>query len=326
MPIRWGILGTGKIAGKFAQALPLVPDAELVAVGSRSVETARRFAAANGVSRAYGSYEELARDPEVDVVYVATPHVLHAENTLLCLEAGKPVLCEKPFTLNAAEARQVIAFARERGLYVMEAMWMRFIPLVRRFRELIEEGAIGEPLLLHADFGFRADFPPEHRLYDPRLGGGALLDLGVYPIHLAYMVWGKPDTVSGVAHLGPTGVDEQGGMVLGYAGGHMAVLSTSTRVDTPVEATLMGAAGRMRLHRRFHHATRLTITTEAGEQSIEMPFTGNGLQYEALEVMRCLKEGRTESDIMPLDETLSIMETLDALRSMWGLRYPGESI
>ncbi len=191
--IAWGILGTGRIAGNFAADLALLPDAELVAVGSRSEATAQSFAGRFGAPHAHGSYEALAADPAVEVIYIATPHPLHAENMKLCLRAGKAVLCEKPFTLNAREAEEVIALAREQKLFLMEAMWTRFLPAVVRARELIEQGAIGEVRLLLADFGFRAAFDPHHRLFDPQLGGGALLDLGVYCVSLASMLFGPPD-------------------------------------------------------------------------------------------------------------------------------------
>ncbi|HET6569053.1 MAG TPA: Gfo/Idh/MocA family oxidoreductase [Rhodothermales bacterium] len=322
--IRWGILGTGKIAGKFAEALRMLPEAELWAVGSRSHEKAASFASAHGFRHARAGYEALIDDPDVDVVYVATPHVQHAANSLLCLQAGKAVLCEKPFALNVSEAEHVIGVARQEGLFLMEAMWMRFIPLIRRFQEMVRGGAVGEPRLLTAGFGFRADFPPEHRLFNPELGGGALLDLGVYPLHLASMLFGEPSRIQAEAEMGTTGVDEQNGLVLAYPGHALAVLYSSIQVDTPVEAVLMGTTGRIKLHHRFHHATKLTVESGGEADVVEMPFEGNGLQFEAAEVMRCLREGRRESDVMPLEETLRVARVLDAVRSMWGLAYPGE--
>lgn len=319
------MLGTGKIARKFADALRGLPEAELLAVGSRAEASARAFAEAYGVPRPYGSYEALAADPEVDVVYVGTPHVQHAENSLLALGSGKAVLCEKPFALNVREARAVVAAARERGLFLMEAMWTRFLPLMDRLRVLLEEGALGEVRLLAADFGIRMDAGPEHRIRNPALGGGALLDLGVYPVSLASMLWGRPERVAGAAHLGETGVDEQGALVLDYGAGRMAVLYTSLLVDTPVEAHVMGTRGRIRLHHRWHHPTRLTLSRAGAEdRTIEVPYEGNGLGYEAAEVMRCLRAGERESPRMPLEETLQIMETLDRIRAQWGLVYPGE--
>lgn len=324
--IRWGIIGTGKIAKRFAEGLRRLPEAELWAVGSRSGETAEAFGAAYGVARRYAGYEAVAADPAVDVVYVATPHVYHREHSLLALRHGKAVLCEKPFALNAREAEEVVAFARARGLFVMEAMWMRFVPVMDELSRLLAERAIGDVRLLTADFGFRADVGPGHRLLDPALGGGALLDLGVYPVSLASMLWGAPQRLGGLAQLAPTGVDEQAAVVLDY-GGPMAVLYAGIAVDSPVEALLMGTGGSLRLHRRFHHASRLTLSRPGREDEVfERPVEGNGLHYQAAEVMRCLREGRPESDRMPLDETVSILRTLDALRAQWGVRYPGEEI
>lgn len=324
-PVRWGILGTGKIAGRFAEALARTPRAALTAVGSRDEARARIFAEAGGAARAYGSYEEVAADPEIDVVYVATPHVLHAEHALLCLDRGKAVLCEKPFALNAGEARAVFDRARERRLFVMEAMWMRFIPVVDRMLALVRSGAIGEVRLVSADFGFRAEVGPEHRLLDPALGGGALLDIGIYPVTLAQLLLGRPATIVSHGQFGNDAVDRQGGVILGYDGGRMAVLYSSIDVHTPVEATVMGTRGRIRLHRRFHHASRMTIVRDDGpEEEVSIPVEGNGLQYEAEEVIRCLDAGRLESEGLPHAHTLAVLETLDTVRAQWGLQYPAE--
>jgi predicted dehydrogenase len=322
---RWGILGTGAIARTFTQGLALVPDAELVAVGSRNRETADRFADSFSIPNRHGSYEELALDPDVDVVYVATPHSLHYENMLLCLKAGKAVLCEKPFTINAREAEEVIATARAKRLFLMEAMWTRFLPLLHRLRALLEQGAIGEVRMLQADFGFRTSVNPKGRLFDPALGGGALLDVGVYLVSLASMALGVPSKMVSLAHLGETGVDEQAAIVLGYGGGQLAVLSTAIRTNTPQEATFLGTEGYIRIHAPWWRATRLTLERSGREpEVIEAPFPGNGYQYEAIDVGRCLAEGRLESSIMPLDETFAIMTTMDEVRRAWALRYPME--
>jgi predicted dehydrogenase len=323
--IRWGILGTGNIAKTFATGLSVLPDAELVAVGSRSTEAAAAFGERFDVPRRHDSYEALASDPQVDVVYVATPHSMHKQNSALCLEAGKAVLCEKPFTLNAAEAAELIGLARERGLFLMEAMWTRFLPAMSRVRQLLADRAIGEPRMLTADFGFRTRVNPQGRLFDPALGGGALLDVGIYPVSLASMVFGTPARVTSMAELGETGVDEQAAIILGYKGGQLALLSTAIRTNTPQVAYIMGTDGMLKIHRQSWRPTTLTLGAAGEEpQLIEEPYTGNGYNYEATEVMRCLREGRTESALMPLDETLAIMRTLDELRGQWGLRYPGE--
>ncbi|MGH2541160.1 MAG: Gfo/Idh/MocA family protein [Ardenticatenaceae bacterium] len=325
MRIRWGILSTGRIAGIFARDLALVPDAELVAVGSRAQASADGFAERYGVPRSYGSYEALAADPDVDVIYVATPHVLHAANSLLCLRAGKAVLCEKPFTVNAAEARAVVGTAREQGLFLMEAMWTRFLPLFVHLREIIAGGVIGAVRMLDVDFGFRATYDSQHRLFNWELAGGTLLDIGVYAISLASMLFGAPRRAIGLARLGETGVDEQAGIVLEHDNGAFAVIATSFRVSTPIEARLYGTEGRITVHPRWYRSTRMTLYVEGQEeQVIEMPVEGSGYQYEAAEVGRCLRQGLQESPVMPLDETVRIMETLDSLREPWGLRYPGE--
>ncbi len=213
-PIKWGILATGRIAHKMAHDLKTIPDAQLVAVGSRSKEKADAFAAEHKVPRAWGSYAAAARDPEVEVVYIATPNDFHAENIRICLEAGKSVLCEKPFTLNAKQAEPLIDLAQAKGVFLMEAMWSRFIPAHRKLHELSWTGALGEIRMVQADFGFRADFDPADRLFNPERGGGALLDLGVYPLALAVRLLGIPDRVTGFAQLTATGVDEQSGILL----------------------------------------------------------------------------------------------------------------
>ncbi len=324
-PIRWGILSTGHIAGVFAADLALVPGAELVAVGSRSQGAAERFGEQYGVPRRYASYEALAADPEVDIIYVATPHPFHAENTLLCLEAGKAVLCEKPFAMNARETRAMIEAARARGLFLMEAMWSRFLPVLQTLRALLAQGAIGELRMLRADFGDRPDFEPTSRLFAPELGGGALLDIGIYPVSLASMVFGTPTRVESVAHLGRTGVDEQAAIALGYEGGQLASLTTSFQVKTGTSAEFFGTAGRISLPSSWFNARHLCLAVEGEpEQIIEAPFEGKGYQFEAMEAGRCLREGLLDSPVMPLAETLAIMETLDTLRAQWGLRYPME--
>ena len=321
--VRWGILGTGNIAHQFARGLTALPEAELVAVGSRSQGTADAFGDEFGVAHRHASYEALAGDPEVEAIYVSTPHSYHKDNTLLCLEAGKAVLCEKPFAINAREAQEMIRFAREKRVFLMEAMWTRFLPVLVRVRQLLAEQAIGEVRMLSADFGFRTEARPESRLFNPELGGGALLDVGVYPVSLASMIFGTPSRIAGLAHLGEMGVDEQGAMILMYGGGQIATLYTAIRTNTPHEATIMGTQGSIRLHSPWWKGTAMTLSVRGGEDEvIDLPFEGNGYNYEAAEVGRCLREGRLESDQMPLDETLAIMQVMDQIREQWGLRYP----
>jgi predicted dehydrogenase len=323
--IKWGIISTGTIARKFADGLSVLPDAELVAVGSRSQATADSFAQQYNVPRAYDSYEALVQDDEVDVIYIGTPHNFHMENTLLCLEAGKAVLCEKPFAINTSEAQTMVDSARAKGLFLMEAMWTRYLPIMVKVRELMAAGAIGEMRMITADFGYRAQFNAQARHFNPNLGGGALLDVGIYPLSLAYMILGQPRRISSMAELGQTGVDEQSAFILGYEGGEMAVLTTAVRTNTPHEATILGTNGRLKIHTPWWVPTTMTLSVNGKEdEEIHLPYEGNGYNYEAAEVMRCLREGKLESDIMSLDESLQIMQTMDEIRAQWGLKYPME--
>jgi predicted dehydrogenase len=303
----------------------VLPDAKLVAVGSRSAEKAAAFGAEFGAERCHASYEALAGDRQVDAVYVATPHPLHAANSILCLQAGKAVLCEKPFTVNAAQAREVIGVARACGVFCMEAMWTRFLPVIVQVREWLAAGAVGEPRMLTADFGFRAGWNPASRLLAPELAGGSLLDVGVYVIALALMVFGRrPSAVTGLAHLGETGVDEQAAFVLGFDRGELAVLSSAVRTNTPQGARIDGTDGRIAID-AFWHASHAVLSVNGREpEACDRPLEGTGYNYEAAEVGRCLRAGLLESDVIGLDETLAIMETMDTLRAQWGLRYPCE--
>jgi predicted dehydrogenase len=322
--IRWGILGTGGIAARFADGLTALPDAELIAVGSRAKRTADAFADRFDIGHRHASYDALAQDDAVDAVYVATPHPYHHEHSILCLRAGKAVLCEKPFTINAAEAEDVINVARQEGRFLMEAMWSRFLPSIAKVRELLEDGAIGDLRLAGAEFGFRAPLDPKHRLFDLQLGGGALLDVGVYAVSFASMVFGPPARVVSMAHLGETGVDEQSAMILGYGEGQLFMGHAAVRTNTPQEASLVGTEGWIRIHSPWWRSDTITLTARGTEKVFHLPFKGNGYNYEAAEVAHCLRSGRLESAVMPLAESLQIMQTLDQIRGQWGLRYPME--
>lgn len=322
---RWGILGTGKIADAFALAVRELDDGRLVAVGSRTAATARAFAERHDIPHRHAAYEGVAADPEVDVVYVATPHTLHHANTLLCLEAGKAVLCEKPLAVNATEAEEMITVARSRELFLMEAIWTLFQPAVARLREILAAGEIGEPRLVRADFCFRAERRPGSRLFERELGGGALLDVGIYPVAVAAAFFGdEPLQVAGLPHFGPTGVDELSGVVLDYGHGRLAVISSGNRLSTPNEAVLAGSRGWVKLHHPFWHPQRLTVSVGGVERSEDHPYRGNGYVDEAEEVGRCLAAGRLESAIHPLDRSLAIARTLDRIREPWGLVYPAD--
>ena len=324
-PIRWGILGTGAIAAAFAIALRQVTDATLFAVGSRSQTSADDFAQTHDVGRAFASYAELAADPDVDVVYIASPHTAHFEHTMLCLGAGKHVLCEKPFALNSTQTEQMVALAQHNGLFLMEAMWMRFIPLIIELRRRIEASEIGQVRMIQADFGFRAPRNPHSRLFNPELAGGALLDLGIYPLAFSALLLGTPTEITSLANIGTTGVDEQSAYVLKHEGGELSVLASALRTQTSMSAWVYGTDGRIHLPKQFWRAKEMVLyRNEMEPESIQLPYTGNGYQFEAQEVVDCLRAGKTESEIMPLRDSESLMGTMDTIRRQWGLTYPNE--
>lgn len=323
--IRWGILSTGRIADAFASALNYLPDARIMAVGSRNQDTADAFASKFNIPNAFNSYEALANHPEVDVVYVASPQSLHAEHTLLCLKAGKHVLCEKPFTINAKEAEACIRLAREKGLFLMEALWTRYLPAMVKAHEWVKSGEIGEVLLVKADFSIHKERDPQHRLYDAARGGGALLDLGIYPVSLATMIMGIPKTVHSQLIMGETGVDEQVAMLFGYEGGKAAILSTGLSGNLPNNAIIKGTEGYIEIHYPFWFPHQVSLHKHGMDAQLEnIPFASNGLNYEASEVHNCLRSGKLESAIMPLDESLAIMKIMDGIRNEWGYKFPTE--
>jgi predicted dehydrogenase len=319
---RWGILATGGIATAFVQDLKLLPDAELLAVGSRSAEAAEAFAGKHGIPRAYGSWRELADDSDLDVVYVATPHSAHYAATRILLEAGRAVLCEKPFTLDLTTTVELIDLARERGLFLMEAMWMRCNPGVLRVVELIRDGAIGRVSSVHADFGVAGPFEPSHRMRAPELGGGALLDLGVYPVSFAHLILGMPEHVRAWAKIGPEGTDENTGIVFGYDSGAIASLTSGMLGQTSLAATVTGTKGRIVLDPPFHRPDRFTLHRDGVEpEVVEVTREGLGYRYEAAEVQRCLRAGLTESPLVPHAATIQVMDLLDKIREQIGVSY-----
>jgi predicted dehydrogenase len=350
--VRWGVFGTGAVAAEFVSGLAAAArDApELHAVASRSADRAAAFARAFGAAQSYSSYDALARDPEVDVVYVATESTNHAEHAILALQHGKAVLCEKPFTVNAGEARRVIEVARRAKLFCMEGMWMRFLPIVRELKRLVGGGAIGELRLVTASLGFPYD--RAHRNFDAAQGGGALLDLGVYGLSFAMHFLGRPTSVEAQAVLGATGVDEQVVVLLGFEGQRQAVVTTSLRERMTNDATLHGEGGMIRVHEPLYcpeSATVVQTPWHSGargewrrrgrlaafkdnavlraaygrlsrartERTIVRRRLGSGYAHEAIEVMRCLREGAQESPVMPLDESLAVVEAMDAVRARW---------
>jgi predicted dehydrogenase len=329
--IRWGILATGGIAATFTEALlSLREDAEVVAVGSRTAQSAKAFAERYGIARAYGSWAELAADEDVDVVYVATPHSHHREAAGLCLEAGKAVLCEKALTINSREARELVALARDRGLFLMEAMWTYCNPLVRHMAAMIADGVIGQVRTVSAHFGFAAEFAPTHRMRDPAQGGGALLDLGVYPVSFAHLLLGEPAAVEAWARLTPEGVDATTGIVLGWDNGAVATLSCGFTSDIGSPAVVTGTAGRIEIRDGFFHAGEMVVHRRDREPEL-VAFADihpadpdhTTMRHEAREVMRALRAGETESPLVPLEGSLAVMRTLDRVRERIGVRYPG---
>ena len=322
--IRWGIAATGGIARSFATGLDQLDDAETVAVASRTAERAEAFGAEFAIPHRHASYEALAADPDVDVVYVASPHSRHEADTRLFLEAGKSVLCEKPFALNAQQATRMVEAARARGLFLMEAIWSRFLPSYVALRRVLDTGVIGEPRVVEADFGFRMPMDPAHRLFDLALGGGALLDLGIYPLQLASLVLGPPDDVRALGFVGETGADEQVAAVLSHTSGALAVVKAATRVTLACTGRVSGTEGSIDLPAFMHCPNAITVTTAAGVEQIDAPVVGQGLRYQVVEVHRCLREGLLESPTMPLAETLTLAATMDRIRGQIGVRYPGE--
>ena len=319
---RWGIIATGAISNKFATDLANLHDAVPYAVGSRSQASADAFAKKYGMEKAYEGYDALIADPNVDAIYIGTPHPFHKENTISCLEGGKPVLCEKPFAINSADTIEMVSKARELGVFLMEAMWSRFLPVQVQVQKWLKTGAIGKPLDLHCDFGFRGNFDPKSRLFNPEMGGGALLDVGIYTISYASMVFGRqPESIKADAFISELGVDEQNAEIFTYPDGEQAVLSSGIRVSTEHRVRISGTEGSIMVP-NFWHATEATLTKSDG--TTEKVVGQSGYQFEADEVAQCVRAGKLESERMPLDETVEIMRTLDSVRAMVGLSYPME--
>lgn len=358
---RWGVLGTGLAARKFVLGLRAAEDARAIVVGSRSPEKALAFARGFGIPRSHGSYEQAVREEGVDAVYVATPPSLHREHALLCLSAGKPALVEKPFTVTAEEAREVVDAARARSVFCMEAMWTRFLPLVRRVKGMVDAGAVGEVRMLTASFGMADRVDARSSLFSAELGGGALLDRGVYPLSLAFHFVGPPGEILSEAIIGETGVDENVAVILRHGAGGLALLHASLRTQCSNDLVIMGTRAQIRLHAPIYRPFRMTVTpiVERGgsppvrprsETLKESPWVhaayqrlsavatplhnrhsrqhverygGNGYHHEADEVARCVRDGRVESAIMPLAESVAIMQAMDAIRSQWARRSCG---
>ncbi|MCB2154807.1 Gfo/Idh/MocA family oxidoreductase [bacterium] len=324
--IRWGIVGTGGIAQAFAAGLSVLEDAELVGVASRTMESANRFGEKFNVPNRHVGTEALAADPDVDVVYIGTPHSMHKSDTLTCLNGGKAVLCEKPFAMNVAEAEEMIESAKSKGLFLMEAMWMYFFPMMRRVREIIASGTIGEVLQVQSNFCFRAERNPEGRLFSPALGGGALLDLGIYNVALGRMVFDRdPESIVSAAHIGPTGVDEHSSIIMTYDNGGMATGTQSISITADAGASIYGTKGSIKILPGFWNPDRIFVNVNGrSEEELVCERTGNGYNYEAEEVMQCLSRGAVQSEVISWELTLANMRILDECRRQWGMTYPME--
>ena len=322
---RWGILASGGIAQAFARDLSYFNNHIVAAVGSRSKESAAAFATEFPGCVAYGSYEELVSDPTLDAIYVATPHPYHVSNTVLALNAGKPVLCEKPFTINAAEAKQMKAAADANGVALMEAMWARFLPHMHRVREILASGVLGDIWAVEADHGQRLSDYANPRQWEPSLGGGALLDLGIYPISFAYMVLGKPDSITSSATFTDKGVDASSTAIFNYKSGAQAILTSNMMVSTPCRATICGTLGKIEIDRTFYNPAAMRVIMHDGTTT-EYPsdYNGHGLREQAKEFERVVRSGAMSSPILTPDESIQIMGSLDEIRRQIGLIYPSE--
>lgn len=323
--LRWGILATGGIAHSFASDLR-VAERNIVAVGSRRAEASQVFAAEFDIPHPHASYEDLVADPDVDIVYIATPHPFHAENAILALEHGKHVLVEKPFALNAAEAAAVREVARARGLLAMEAMWSRYLPHMVRIREIVAAGTLGEIRSVFADHTQRISADPSHRLNALELGGGALLDLGIYPVSFAWDILGEPATVTARARLADTGADAEVATIFTHASGAVSTSLSSSRAAGPNTAHIVGTEARIDIDRTWYAPTSFRVIAPDGAivEDYVTDIAGKGMQFQALAAEQVIAAGGTDSPLLGIDETVAIMATLDEVRRQIGVRYPGE--
>jgi predicted dehydrogenase len=319
---KWGILGAGNIASQFASDLKILPNAKLQAVASRSTERASEFAGRYNIPVHYGTWGEMSENPDIDIVYIASHHPYHFENTLACLNSGKAVLCEKPFTMNRKELDLLVNTAREKRIFLMEAIWTRFLPSTKKILEIIESAELGKLQDIHANIGFMLEFNPDHRLYDPAKGGGALLDMGIYPVFISLLLAGIPTNIQASARFAETGVDQSCNVLFEQDQNIVSSLSCTSMAETPVEANLLFEKGWIGMESKWFAPGPITIHRPGqNPECIRFPEPGKGYHYEAAEVMRCLDEGLTESPLLPLDFSLDLMGTLDRIRKICGIRY-----
>lgn len=321
---KWGILAPGKMSAKFTRGLKLAPGAELYAVGSRDIARAKKFADDFGFKKYYGSYEELAADPDVDIIYIASPHSHHYEHVILCLRNRKAVICEKAFALNSREAEKMIDMARRNNVFLMEALWPPFQPLYIRTKELLASGTPGKILHLNARFSFQAPYDPKDRKFNLELGGGSLLDIGIYPVIDALWFMGVPDDISARASFSPTGSEEAISIIFQYTDGRMATLYSSFKTAGGIGVDILCENGNLSFCRARDMSQRLSVELNGQEpENYSLMPEGMGYHFEAIEVMNCLNEGRTESTIVPHSFTINLMKTLDRIRLVAGISFPG---
>lgn len=320
----WAILGCGKIAKKFSDDLKLLPNAKLYAAASRNLDNAKEFAAEMGYEKAYGSYEEMVADTKVDVVYVATPHSHHHEHTLLCLKNKKAVLCEKAFAMNKNEVEEMVACAKENNTFLMEAFWTMFQPSFIKAMEILKSGELGKLKVVRSDFGFNGPFHPDNRLYNIALGGGSLLDIGIYPVFAALTSLGKPDILKSFVDFSETGSEESISMIFKYKDGEMANLVSSFSSYSPTKTEYWCEKGYLVLNPQWHAPTNITVMKDGGDPQIINPKKGKGkgYEFEAAHVMECLDDGKIKSDKMSWQVSLDLMETLDMIRIDAGIFFP----
>lgn len=319
--INWGIIGLGSIANQFAEDLQLSDNSVLYAVASRNGEKAKIFGEKYNSTKFYDSYEALAEDPEIDVIYIATPHTFHFENTMMCLKKGKGVLCEKPMGVNSREVETMIREAESRNLFLMEAIWTRFIPATSKSLEILSNKTIGDISFIRADFGFTADSNREGRLYNKKLGGGSLLDIGIYPIYLSLLTLGIPIDMKVMARMTDTDVDSYCSILFDYENGAKAILESTIEADTPIEAYIYGSKGSLQLHRQFHHTEKITISQNGEKEVLDIKYKGNGYIHEIEEVNKCLLNGEIESSKLPLKMSVDLITLIDRVKKEIGLKY-----
>jgi predicted dehydrogenase len=323
-PYRWGILGAGNIAEKFASAINYTEGAEMYAVASQDENRARTFAEKYGATRYYGDYVRLSDDPEVDIIYIATPHAFHRDQAILCLERGKPVLSEKPMALSSSQVQDMIDASHKHKRFLMEGMWSRFMPSINKTLQIIEDDVIGPVQYVQADFGIQAPFNPDRRMYNLKLGGGSILDVGVYPIFLATLLLGDPVLVQSVGKLSHTGVDEYASIQLQYKQGQIANIFSAITIKTSLRAEIAGPKGRVILHNPFYKATTMSLELNSGgTEDFSFPYEHNGFEYEIRAVMKCLDEAALECTLMPLEMTLRLAAIMDKVRAQCGVIYEG---